>query len=86
MATNQEGIISAAETATSGSGYDYVNAIYQMALNEVPSITNTNINGALIEYLQAKLSSSTTNINGLLAEYSDANFDGNVNSINNMTL
>jgi hypothetical protein len=86
MATNQGSIIAAAETATSGSGYDYVKAIYQMALNEVPSITNTNINGALIEYLQAKLSSTETNINGLLAEYSAANFDGNVNSINDLTL
>lgn len=86
MATNQESIISNAETATSGTGYDYVEAIFQMAVNNAPSITNTNINGALIEYLQSKLSSSTTNINGLLAEYSAANFDGNVNSIKNLTL
>jgi len=86
MATNQEGIIAAAQTATSGSGYDYTRAIYEMALAEIPSITNTNINGALIEYLQVKLSSSETNINGLLAEYSAAHFDGNVNSINDLTL
>lgn len=86
MGTNQEEIIAAAETLTSGSDYDYVKAIYEMALSENPSITNTNINGALIEYLQAKLGSANTNINGLLAEYSAINFDGNVNSINDLTL
>ena len=86
MTTNQEGIISAAQTATSGSGYDFVKAIYEMALAQAPSITNININGALIEYLQAKLSSTESNINGLLVQYSSTHFNGNVNSINDLTL
>jgi len=84
MATNQENIISTAQTATAGSNYTYIEAIYALAVAQ--SVTNTNINGAIIEYLQSKLSSSNTNINDLLAEYSAANFDGNVNAINDLSL
>jgi len=84
MATNQGNIIAAIETLVSKTGLNYSEAILELAANQ--SITNTNVTGALTEYLQSNLSSSKTNINELLAEYSATHFDGNINSINDLTL
>ena len=84
MATNQENIIATAQTALSLTGLNYNQAIMELAKDA--GVTNANFNGAFIEYLQIKLTSSKTNINDLLAEYSATNFDGNINSINDFTL
>ena len=84
MATNQENIIATAQTALTLTGLSFNEAI--MALAADAGVTNTDFNGAFIEYLQIKLSSSETSLSGLIAEYAITNFDGNVNSINDFTL
>jgi hypothetical protein len=86
MATNQENIISAinAKFGLSNPNITYTEALFTLFQEE--GITNTEFNGAFIEYLRLVLSSSKTNINDLLAEYSQLHFDGNVNSINDLSL
>jgi len=86
MATNQENIIAAinAKFGLSNASITYTEALF--TLFQEQGITNTEFNGAFIEYLRSVLSSSKTNINDLLAEYSTLHFDGNVNSINDLSL
>lgn len=81
---NQSNVVETIQTLVSKTNLAYNQAI--MELTAHAGVTNPNINGALIEYLQANLSSTISNINGLLAQYSAAHFDGNVNSINDLTL
>lgn len=84
MGTNQGNIVATIQTLVSKTNLAYNQAILELAGNS--GITNQNVNGALIEYLQAHLSTTNNNLNGLLAQYSTAHFDGNVNSINDLTL
>ena len=62
----------------------YTEALF--TLFQEQGITNTEFNGAFIEYLRSILSSTKTDINDLLAQYSQLYFDGNVNSINDLSL
>jgi hypothetical protein len=84
--TNQENIISTIKIkfGLDNLSLTYVEALFTLFQEE--GVTNTEFNGAFIEYLQSVLSSSKTNINDLLAEYSQLHFDGNVNSINDLSL
>ena len=86
MTTNQENIIATINTkfGLSNPNITYTEALFTLFQEE--GVTNTEFNGAFIEYLQLVLSSSKTDINGLLAEYSALHFDGNVNSINDLSL
>tara|TARA_R110000868_G_scaffold179807_2_gene420257 strand:- start:511 stop:768 length:258 start_codon:yes stop_codon:yes gene_type:complete len=84
MSVNQSNIVATIQTLVSKTNLAYNQAILELTANA--SITNPNINGALIEYLKANLSSANNNLNGLLAEYAAAHFDGNINSINDLTL
>jgi hypothetical protein len=83
--TNQSNIIA---TINSSLGLSNASITYEQALFALFSsagVTNTEFNGAYIEYLQLALGSSKTNITDLLAEYSQLFFDGNVNSINDIS-
>jgi len=86
MATNQENIIATinAKFGLSNPSITYTEALF--ILFKEQGITNTEFNGAFIEYLRSILSSSKTDINDLLAEYAILRFDGNVNSINDLSL
>jgi hypothetical protein len=86
MATNQENIVATinAKFGLSNPSITYTEALF--TLFQEKGVTNTEFNGAFIEYLQLALSSSKTNINDLLAEYSQLHFDGNVSSINDLSL
>jgi hypothetical protein len=86
MPTNQENIIATINTkfGLTNPSITYTEALF--TLFQEQGITNTEFNGAFIEYLRSVLSSSKTNINDLLAEYSALHFDGNVNSINDLSL
>ena len=86
MATNQENIIATinAKFGLTNPSITYTEALF--TLFQEKGVTNTEFNGAFIEYLQLALSSSKININDLLAEYSALHFDGNVNSINDLSL
>lgn len=86
MATNQENIIAAIKTkfGLDNNYLSYTEALY--SLFQEQGITNTEFNGAFIEYLQSVLSSSKNDLNDLLALYSQTYFDGNVSSINDLSL
>ena len=86
MATNQENIIATINTkfGLTNPSIAYTEALF--TLFQEQGITNTEFNGAFIEYLKSILSSTKNNINDLLAEYSQLHFDGNVNSINDLSL
>lgn len=86
MTTNQGNIIATinAKFGLTNPSITYTEALFTLFQEE--GVTNTEFNGAFIEYLQLVLSSSKTNINDLLAEYSALHFDGNVSSINDLSL
>jgi hypothetical protein len=86
MATNQENIITTikAKFGLTDLSLTYTEALF--TLFQEKGVTNTEFNGAFIEYLQLALSSFKTDINDLLAEYSQLHFDGNVSSINDLSL
>ena len=83
--TNQGNIIESIKTklGLTDLSLGYESALF--ALFRSAGVTNTEFNGAYIEYLQLALGSSKTNITDLLAEYSQLFFDGNVNSINDIS-
>ncbi len=86
MATNQENIIATIKTkfGLDNNYLTYTEALF--TLFQEQGVTNTEFNGAFIEYLRSVLSSSKTDLNDLLALYAQTYFDGNVNSINDLSL